>query len=405
MTDQATAVPSNDAKPPPWLDMLTALGRGKRLIGFSTLIAIGIGIVIALVVPPTFTARASLMPPSSQQGGGGAAASLAALSALGGLSGGLGVKTPDELYVALLRSDSVTRVLGERFGLMARYQVNDFEALRRALARHVRISADKKSGIITIEVDDKEPKFAAELANAHTPEVAKLMTRLAVSEAQQRRVFFEQQLKETKENLVKAETALRHFQEKSGMLVLEKQAEALLGGVAQLRSLIADREVRLRVLRTSATAQNPEVIRLNTEVSALRAELARLETAESGASSSGPTEIAVGRLPEAAIEYLRARRELKLQETLLEAMVRQYELAKLDEAKEGPLLQQVDVALPPDAKSRPSRGLIIITMTVLGLFISACGVLFKHFAKNGGAAAITTSDGWLALRQAWKLNA
>lgn len=405
MTDQAAAVPPSDIKPSPWLDTLTVLGQGKRFIGFSTLIATVMGVVISLLVPPTFTARASLIPPNSQQGGSGAAASLAALSALGGLSSGLGVKTPDELYVALLRSDSVTRVLADRFGLMARYQVKDFEALRRALARQVRISADKKSGIITIEVDDKEPKFAAELANAHTPEVTKLMTRLAVSEAQQRRVFFEQQLKDTKENLVKAETALRHFQEKTGMLVLEKQAEALLGGVAQLRSLIADREVRLRVLRSSATGQNPDVIRLSTEVSALRAELARLETAESGASRNGPTELAVGRLPETATEYVRARRELKLQETLLEAMVRQYELAKLDEAKEGPLLQQVDVALPPDAKSRPSRGLIIITMSVLGIFISACGVLFRHFAANGGAAAMKSRDGWLALRQAWKLNA
>lgn len=387
------------------IDVLTWLGQGKRVIASCTAISIAVAAIIAFLLPPVFTARTSLLPPGSQQQSG-AAASLAALGSLGGLAGGLGVKTPDELYVALLRSDSVARALAERFSLMARYKSKNFEILRRDLARYIRVTSDKKTGLISIEVDDEEPKFAADLANAHATEVTKLMARLAVSEAQQRRAFFELQLKETKENLVKAETNLRRFQEKSGMVVLEKQAEALVGGVAQLRSMIAEREVRLRVLRTGATEQNPDVIRLNSELAALRAEQTRMESSSGGkAERSGPTDMAVGRLPEAAVEYVRARRELKLQETLLEAMVKQFELAKLDEAKEGPLLQQVDFALPPDAKSRPSRGLIIITMALLGLFVGSGWVVFRRYAALGASVETGEHPGWRSLKQAWNFKA
>ena len=153
------------------------------------------------------------------------------------------------------------------------------------------------------------------------------------------------------------------------MIVLDKQAEALIGGAAQVRAQITEREVQLKVLRTSATEQNPDVMRLNSELRALRAELARMESTQAGGNASA-VEMPVGRIPAAAIDYVRARRELKLQETLLEGMVRQYEIAKLDEAKEGPILQQVDVALPPDRKSKPSRALIVIVATVLALLAS-----------------------------------
>jgi len=313
----------------------------------------------ALSLPLIFTARATLLAPGSQQQSSSAAA-LAALGPLGGLAGNLAAKSPDELYVALLKSDSVDRALASRFDLMKHYEVDTYEVLRKVLPGFIRISSDKKSGLITIEVDDPSPKFAADLANAHREEVAKVLDRLAVSEAQLRRVFFKNQLDETKENLVKAEQALRTVQEKSGMIVLDKQAEALIGGAAQLRAQIIEREVQLKVLRTGATEQNPEVIRLTSELRALRAELARMESSQD-ASSGSAVELPVGKIPAAAIDYVRARRELKLQETLLENMVRQYEIAKLDEAKESPgLLRHGSAAVAaalPDARLIERRGL------------------------------------------------
>jgi capsule polysaccharide export protein KpsE/RkpR len=380
-------------------DVLTWMGEGKKLIAASTL-ALGVAAVaVAFLTPPTYTARATLLPPGSQQQSGSAAA-LAALGSLGGLAGGLGAKTPDELYVALLKSDSVLRELDKKFDLKARYKLEKFEALRKVAPSHIRVSSDKKSGVINVEVDDKEAAFAADLANALPLELTKLMSRLAVTEAQQRRVFYEQQLKDTKERLIKAEQDMRAVQEKSGVIVLDKQAEALIGGAAQLRTLIAEREVQLKVLRTAATDQNPDVMRLNSELNALRSELARMESKQ-GDTGASPVDIPVGKIPEAAIDYVRAKRELKLQETLLEGIVRQYELAKLDEAKEGSSPQQVDKALPPDHKSKPARALIIAAGFLIGLLGSTLWVVARRYSALAREQDPSRVGAWQAVRQAW----
>ncbi len=382
------------------VDLLTWVGEGKLTIAAVTALAAIGSLAVALWLPPIFTARTTLLPPASQQSGG-ASAALAALGALGGLGAGLGAKTPDELFVALLKSDSVLRALDERFDLKARYEVKTYEALRKAMPDKVRVASDRKSGVISVEVDDKDAQFAAELANAHASEITKLLGRLAVSEAQLRRVFFEQQLKDIKDNLVKAELGLRAVQEKSGVIVLDKQAEALIGGAAQLRAMVAEREVQLKVLRTTATGENPDVQKLNSELAALRSELARMETSRGRATGSA-VDIPVGKLPEAAIEYVRARRELKLQETLLESMVRQFEIAKLDEAKEGPVLQQVDKALPPDRKSKPSRALIVIASTLLALFASLVFVVWRRYAAAVREQDPQSAMAWDAMRSAWR---
>ena len=385
------------------VDLLTWVGEGKLQIAAVTAVAALAALAFAMLLPPIYTARTTLLPPVSQQQGGGASAALAALGAMGGLAGGLtgAAKSPDELYVALLKSDSVVRALDARFDLKARYELTSFESLRKAMPDKVRVSADRKSGVIGIEVDDPDPKFAAELANTHVDEVTKVLGRLAVSDAQLRRVFFEQQLKDVKENLIKAELGLRTVQETSGVIVLDKQAEALISGAAQLRAMIAEREVQLKVLRTAATGENPDVLKLNSELGALREELARMESSR-GRSTGSAVDIPVGKIPEAAIAYVRARRELKLQETLLESMIRQFEIAKLDEAKEGPVLQQVDKALPPDRKSKPSRALIVIASTLLGLMASLVFVVWRRYT-----AAVREQDpqhalAWAAMRSAWR---
>lgn len=382
--------------------LLTWVGEGKRLIAAVTVAAAIASITVGLLLPKIYTARATLLAPGSQQQSGSAAA-LAALGSLGGLVGGAGAKSPDELYVALLKGDSVQRALADRFDLKTRYDVANHETLRKTLPNYIRVSSDKKSGLITVEVDDKEPKFAAELANAHAGEVSKVLGRLAVSEAQLRRVFFEKQLNDTKEHLIKAEQDLRLVQEKSGVIVLDKQAEALIGGAAQVRAFIAQREVQLKVLRTGATEENPEVIRLNSELRALRSELARMESVQGGNAGSA-VDMPVGKLPEAAIAYVRARRELKLQETLLEGMLRQYEAAKLDEAKEGQALQQVDLAVPPDRKSKPSGALIAMTSTFLALLASTVFVLMRRYAAWSRELNPEADQARTELFKAWRFR-
>jgi len=383
-------------------EVLTWLGESKRQIAAVTATIAIAALVVALLLPPIYTARASFLAPGSQQQSGSAAA-LAALGSLGGLAGGLAAKTPDDLYVALLKSDSVLRGLDAKFDLKKHYEVDTHEALRRIVPGFIRVSADKKSGVISVEVDDKDKNFAADVANAHEAEVTKLLGRLAVSEAQLRRVFFEKQLQDTKENLVKAEQALRGVQEKSGVIVLDKQAEALITNAALLRAQIAEREVQLKVLRTSSTEQNPAVIRLNSELHALRTELSRMESAQGGSPGSA-VDMPVGKLPEAAIDYVRSRRELKLQETLLEGMVRQYEIAKLDEAKEGPTLQQVDIAQPPDHKSKPSRALIVLVSALVALLAASAAVVVRRYFALRRARDPIASAAWRGLVRAWRVR-
>ena len=397
--DLGTAEFEDDGPSVSLVDLLTWLGDGKKLIAWATFAALLVAVAVALVKPVIYTARATLLAPGSQPSGGSAAA-LAALGSLGGIGASLGAKSPDELYVSLLKSDSVQRSLATRFDLFKRYKVETYEVLRKTLPEHIRIASDKKSGLISVEVDDEEAKFAADLANAHAGEITKVMSRLAVSEAQLRRVFFENQLKDTKENLIKAERDLQRVQEKSGVIVLDKQAEALITGAAQVRAMIAERDVQLKVLRTSATEQNPEVMRMNSELRALRGELARMESNQGGRGGSA-VDLPVGKLPEVAIDYVRARRELKLQETILESMLRQFEIAKLDEAKEGATLQTVDVALPPDRRAKPSRALIVLGGTLTALVLSSAFVVVRRYGAWRREADPEGAAAWQGMRRAW----
>lgn len=382
------------------LDLLTWIGEGKRRIAAITL---GVGVVavgLVLLLSPVFTAQTTLMPPNTQQQGG-AMAALASLGALGSLAGSLSQKTPDEQYVALLKSDTVQRALADRFGLYERWKVDYYEQMRKTFASYVRIASDKKSGLITIEVDDRDPQFAASLANGYPDEIGRLLDRLAVSEAKSRRIFFEQQLKETKDHLVAAELGLLKVQETYGVIVLDKQAEALIGGAASLRAQITEREVMLNVLRKSATEKNPDVQRLSAEVAALRSQLARMESSSSGDKPS-VFDMPVNKLTGGGVEYIRALRELKLQEALLEAMIRQYEMAKLDEAKEGPALQQVDVAKAPDYKSKPARALIVLAAMLVAALAVSVWTIWRRYRDYVRDTDPETARAWTRTRQAWR---
>lgn len=383
------------------VEVLSWLGQGKWLITKVTAAAAVASLVISLLTAPIFTARTSMLPPGNQQQSGSAAA-LAALGSLGGLAGGFsGTKTTDELYVALMRSDTVLRALDSRFKLQVHYKVETFVALRKVALKRVRIASDKKTGVISVEVDDPKAAFAAELANGYVAELSGVLSRLAVSEAQQRRAFFESQLAAVNEKLALAETRMRELQERSGMIVLDKQSEAIISGAARVKSLIAEREVTLRVLRTTVTDQNYDVRRIESELKGWRAELARLESAQ-GVGSRNGLDMPVGKIPAAAIDNVRARRELKLQELLLESVVRQLEMARLDEAKEGPLLQSIDQAVPPDFKSKPSRAMIAVGGTLTGLLGVVVFVLVRAFLAKQRQSDPDAAQEVERMRQAWR---
>jgi uncharacterized protein involved in exopolysaccharide biosynthesis len=342
-------------------ELLQPLQQRWKLLLFGSLAVGAAALGITYLIAPTFTARASLLPPQQQQSL--AASALASLGALGGLAGAASaIKSPADQYVALMQSTTVAERLIKRFDLMRVYDTKFRVEARQDLDKNSRISVGKKDGLLVIEVDDTDPRRAADMANAYVEELRRMTSVLAVSEAQQRRVFFEAQLKETRDKLVAAQQALQASGFNQGALRAEPKAAA--EGYARLKAEVTANEVRLQTLRGSLSDSAAEVQQQLAAVNALRSQLARLEQAN---------EVSVGP------SYIGKYREFKYQETLFELFARQYEIARVDESREGALIQVVDAAAPPEKKSKPKRLIIAGLSTVGALLLLAALVLVRHF--------------------------
>lgn len=387
-----TGEPSSSAPDIGPVQFLVALGIEKRSIAVTLLGAALIGLAVAYLLPVTYTGRTTLLPPQQNLGGSSMmATSLGALAASAGIPSAL--KTPEELFVGLMRTDAVAESLVRRFDLTRRYEKEKADDAKRLLANATRISADRKSSLIQIEVDDGDPSFAAQLANGYAEELRKLMSRLAVTEAQHRRFFFEQQLDKVKNDLSTAELALKQAQEKSGLISLDAQTQAAIGAVAQLRAQIVAREVQVQALRPYAGPQNPELTRLLSELSSLKSQVARMEGGNpESAPSNGPQAVV-------ALSNVRLFRELKYQEALYSALLQQLQLAKADEAREAPLVQQIDVAKAPERKSKPNRALIMLVALAFGLLVGILVACVRHLARNSDP-----NGDWMQLARAWSLR-
>ena len=370
------------------IDLLITLGKEKKFIlGFTSLVIL-VAVTVSLLMTPVYTAKTVIMPPQQQQSS--ASSALASLGALAGLAGGAaGIKSPDEMYVAFMGSDRFLNALIARFHLQERYHTKTLIDTRTLLKSKAQVMPDKKSGLISIGFEDEDPQFAAEVANAHVQELGHMLDMLAVTDAQQRRVFFESQIKKVQENLSSAEIAFRQAKEKSGLQVTSVIAETGVRASAELRGQIAAREVQLQSLSRFATPQNPEVQRIASELSAERAQLQKLE--QGSGQVIGTT---------LQLEAVKSYRDMKVQEAMLEVLIKQFELARVDEAKEGPLIQVVDLATPPERRSKPKRTLIVLASALAGLFLSVLLAFLKVSLRNVNQ----TPDGQIQLgllKKAW----
>ena len=365
------------------LDLALPLLQNLKLLILGPLLAGVLALGVAFLLPKTYTAKTSFLPPQQQQSSGGAA--LAQLGALAALAGGAGAtKTPADQYVALMQSETVLDRLIDRFQLMQVYDAEyRFEA-RKELSKNVRINVGKKDGLITVEADDEAPARAAELANAHVEELRRLAANLALTEAQVRRVFFEEQLKQTRDRLTKAQQDLQGSGFNQGALKAEPKAAA--EGYARLRAEVTSAEVRLQTLRRNLTDTAPEVQQQQTMLGALRGQLAALERSSDLGGSA---------------DYVSKFREFKYQETLFELFSRQYELARMDESREGGLIQVVDPATVPEWKSKPKRGLIAVGAALGALLSLVVFVLVRHSWRQS-AERPETADKVARLRLAWR---
>jgi tyrosine-protein kinase Etk/Wzc len=349
------------------LDLLQTIVDNLRLLVLGPL-AVGItALGFSYLIPPTYTAKTQFLPPQQQQSA--AASMLASLGSLGGLAGAVGgIKNPADQFLAFMRSVTVQDALIERFKLLERYEAKTKTDARHVLTGSVR-SASGKDGLISVEVDDKDPKFAAELANAHVEELGKLLGKLATTEAQQRRLFFEKQLTLAKDKLIQSEIELKATGVSGS--VLKSNPASAVAAVAGLQAGVTAQEVKLGAMRGYLAETAPEFKQALNELANLKAQLAKQEK-DTPANSSIPVQG----------DYVSKYREFKYNETLFELFAKQFEIAKVDESREGAVIQILDAAQPPERKSKPKKALIAIIATLAAGFSLLLFVFIRQALKN-----------------------
>ncbi len=345
-------------------ELASILFSRRKVIFWAVLAVALVSTAIAFLIPAEYTAEAVILTPQQAQPSLSAMAQLAGVGpGLSGLSllSGFNIRNPADLYVGILESRTIADALVARFKLKQVYDEKYVQRARKRLARRTNIKAGKDT-LIHIEVDDRDPKRAAQLANAYVEELSERNKSVALTEASQRRLFFGGELADEKELLARSEIALRDTEQVTGLVVPAGQAEALIRSASQLNAEILNREAQLAGMRAYVADENPRLQTVKRELASLRSELANLETGE---HVTGAPEVPVGKLPQAGLEYIRKYRDVRYHEGLYEALAKQYEAARLDEAKAAPLIQVIDRAIIPERKSWPPRLLIVLISSVL----------------------------------------
>jgi len=357
------------------VDLLIVLARSRRLLIGMPLLAALLAAVVVMLIPSEYKATTRILPPVVGQ-----SASVAILAGVGGGIMGVG-KNPSDIYVTLLKSHSVEDVVIQRFKLKDYYGKRYVEDTRKAFEKDMDAKAGKE-GVIEISFQHQQPQTAAAIANGMVEALQEINSRLAITEAARRRVYFERQLVTVKQSLALAEGGLKDYQQSTGVIEPKEQAGATLGAMATLEATIAAKEVELGAMRTFATKQNPDFERVNQQLQELKNQLARLQN--SSRAQKDAVTVSKNRLPEAGLTFSRKLRDVKYYETLYEITAKQYEMARADEAKEGTLIQVVDRAVPAERRAYPKRSMTVLLSAVVGLFLAILIAFVRNAIAAGG---------------------
>jgi len=353
------------------LDLAITLAKHKKLVLGAPFVVAVVVAVMTLFMPNIYTADTQILPPQQQSSASSLLGQLGALNGIAGAAGG--IKNPNDTYVAMLKSRKIQDNMIRRFNLQKFYKTKTLGKTRESLAGATNISLGK-DGLITVQVDDLDPKRAAQLANGYVDALQQITQVFAVTEASQRRLFFEKQLMQAKQNLSDAEINLKQLQEKTGIIQLDVQAQQIIGTAAGLKAQIAMKEVELGGMRTFATGNNPDYIRMQQTLAGLRAQLSKIET---GATTSG-------NVPEAGLEYMRKVRDLKYAETIYDALIKQFEMAKIDEAKESSVIQVLDIAVVPENRTKPKRSITVLFSAAATGILAILWAFIAEAIQNAG---------------------
>ena len=362
-----------------FLDLLQVVAENLRLLLLGPLLVGILAFGYTFTMTRSYTASTKLMLP--QQQASAAAGLLASLGSVGGSSGASTFRSPIDQYIGLLKSRTVVDELIDRFKLTQRYGDVVDDDTRRTLDAHVRAVVGKDA-FITVEVDDTDPAFAAELANGHVEALGHLLTRLAVTEAQQRRLFFEKKLISAKDSFIKSEQVLKLSGVSSG--TLKTDPRSAVEDVSRLKAGITVLEIKLTGLRSFLAESAPEFRQVQSELTATRQQLARAE---------GQQPVIVA----GSGDYMEKYRDYKYQEALVELFSKQYESARVDESRDGAVIQVVDEAIPPKRQSQPKNVLIALVANVAS-GVALLLFVFVRYALCGAVADPETSKKLTKLR-------
>lgn len=354
-----------DARSQSVIDLLTQVACRKTMVASVTGLSIIAGLIVCFALPARYTAVTSIMPPKQTE-----STTSFLNSQVGSLAEAAGVgslKDPNAIYIGLLKSRPIADAIIRRFGLMKAYRSRDMTAARKTLGSNTEIVSEK-STLLSISVTGEDGERAADIANAYADELRNLSKNISVTEASRRRLFFEDQLKGQRETLIAAELAFQQVQLSKGLVHLDTQANVIIGGLAALREQIAAKEVELQALQSYSTERNPEVQLAERELSTMQGESAKMEQGTRPASYSN---MSLKDVPTAGLDYIRAERELQYQQSVFDLLLRQYEAARLDEAKEAAVIQVVEPAIRPERKSFPNR-LLILPLFLFGGLVAGC---------------------------------
>ncbi len=356
--------------------------KRKRVFFAIVLSAFTVSVIVSVLLPKKYAASASLLQPEES---GGAVSLIASQlpKGLSGLAGGaLDMKSQADRWMGILNSRTVFDDIISQFDLKTIYEKETMADTRFQLEQATRFRKSRE-GIISITVEDKNPERAAKLANAFIAALDKINRQIMMTSGGRTRRFIEGRLKEAKTALAKSEEAVKAFQEKNGAVKLDAQSEAIIDAMGAVKGKLMAKEVALKTLLSYATPQNPQVTLLKTEVAELKQSLLTLEKGD--ANMMNPSKglfIPTNRLPDLGLQYLRLLRDVKIDETLYSLLTEQYEIARIQEAKDSSTVQILDVATVPEKAVKPKKTLIVISATLLAVFVGFFAVFFLEYLEN-----------------------
>ncbi len=358
------------------LIIFAILARQKRKIFRVVAVTVVIAVPGVFLIPVKYRAESVILTPQQAQ------SSLTAMAQISGLGtaalplsllSGMGLRNPSQLYIGILESRTISDDLINAFDLKRVYDYDNLRDTRKQLSRNTTVESGKDS-LIHIRVEDRDPRRAANLANGYVEELSKQNSRLALSEASQRRIFYEAELAKEKDALADAEVQLKNTEKATGLVLPGGQAEVLIRAGAQLRAAILSREAQIAAMRTYATDDNPHLQVAERGLAAMQSQLNKLEQ---GDRATGILDLPTGQLPDASLKYVRKLRDVKYHEALFEILAKQYEAARLDEAKSTPVIQVVDQAAVPEKRSWPPRTLLVLAAALLAALTASFSILVR----------------------------